>query len=627
MSTSRLFRDRRFWPIFFTQLLGAFNDNFFKNALVILITFKSAQLWGLSSEQLVVLAGGIFILPFFLFSATAGQLADRYEKAYLIVGVKIFEIGIMGAAAYGFLTNHVSFLMLALFLMGFHSTLFGPVKYSYLPQLLKEESELVAANALFQMGTFLAILVGTIAGGLAISAANGPMITSVLALAFAAAGLGFSFYVLPTRQRQESLNIEWNPVTPTVRVFRETLKRREVYLSILGISWFWFYGAAMLSLFPPFGKNVLHGNEHVVTCFLALFSVGIGIGSMQCKRLSGDKLELGLVPFGSLGLTVFAVDLYFASPTAPPASGELASLTSFLFAQSGWRIALDLFLMAFFGGLYIVPLMTLIQQRSDKAFLSRIIASNNILNALAMVLASVLLMVLLGAGVSIPQIFLVVGVLNLAVAVYIYRLMPEFTLRFAAWLLANTIYWIRPRGLANIPETGACVLICNHVTFVDWLFIQASCRRPIRFVMDHTFLRLPFVGFIFRDAKVIPIAQSKENPHLKEAAFFKVKAELEAGNIVCIFPEGRLTRDGELSTFRGGIERIIQETPVPVVPMAMQGLWDSVFSKNPEVRRMTFMFKWGKRVELAVSEPIAAKDVTAAVLEARVRSLLGSMLE
>lgn len=627
MSTMRLFQDRRFWPIFFTQLAGAFNDNFFKNALVILITFQSASLWGLSSAQLVVLAGGVFILPFFLFSATAGQLADRFEKRHLIIAVKIFELAIMGAAAYGFLTHHFSFLLGALFMMGMHSTLFGPVKYSYLPQLLDVEADLVAANAFFQSGTFLAILLGTISGGIAISLSLGETITSISAITIAIVGFGFSLFVLPTCQGQRDLRIEWNPVTPTARVFRETFRNRQIFLAILGISWFWFYGAAMLSLFPGFGKTVVHGNEHVVTFFLALFSIGIGAGSLMCKRLSGDKLELGLVPFGSLGLTIFAVDLYFASPSreaAPDAAASLGFL-EFLASPGGFRIAVDLSLMAFSGGLYIVPLMTFVQQRANKTLLSRIIASNNILNSAAMVIASVLLMILLGMGWTIPALFLLLAGLNFLVALYIYRVMPEFTLRFVVWSLTHLIYRLRARGQQFIPEHGPCVLIANHITYVDWLFIQAFSRRPIRFVMDHMFLKLPLVGFLFRDAKVIPIAQAKENATLKEVAFQKVKAELEAGNLVCIFPEGRLTRDGKLGIFRGGIERVIQETPVPVVPIALTGLWDSVFSKNPGVSRVGFLRNWGKRVDLAAGPAIPPAEVNVERLEREVRALLATI--
>lgn len=603
--------------------MGGFNDNFFKNALVILITYQSASLWGFSSEQLVVLCGGLFILPYFLFSATAGQIADRLEKAQLIVAVKVFEIAIMAVAAYGFLHHQIGLLLIALFLMGVHSTIFGPVKYSYLPQLMHEESELIATNALFQMGTFLAILLGTISGGLAIaSKPNGELITSIAAIALAILGLLFSLAVLPTGARNSKLKIDLNPITPTWHVFRETVKHRDVFLSILGISWFWFFGSAMLSLFPSYGKNVLHGSEHVVTFFLALFSIGIGAGSMLCQRLSGDRLEIGLVPFGSLGLTLFTFDLFFATPNFSLPPGTFVSLSELLFQHGGWRIAIDMLGISISGGLFIVPLMTLIQQRGDKSLLSRIIASNNILNALAMVLAAILLMAFFAFGLSIPTIFAILAVINLLVMMIIYRVMPEFTLRFAQWIFAHSIYRIHAQNLEKIPEKGACVLICNHMSYVDWIIIQGCCRRPIRFVMDHMFLKIPFVGFLFRDAKVIPIAQARENAELKELAFKRVSEELRAGEVVCIFPEGKLSRDGKLNPFRGGIERILQDTPVPVVPIALDGLWDSIFSKNPDKSKFKNLYRWGKRLDFIVGDPMHPEEVSAASLDKRVRELL-----
>jgi 1-acyl-sn-glycerol-3-phosphate acyltransferase len=365
------------------------------------------------------------------------------------------------------------------------------------------------------------------------------------------------------------------------------------------------------------------GGEGVVTFFLALFSVGIGLGSMQCKRLSGNKIEPGLVPFGSLGLSIFSADLFFAAPALPLSSGgTLLSLGEFLSHGSAWRVAFDLFFLSFFGGLYIVPLMTMIQSRSEKKLLSRVIASNNILNAFAMVVASISLVALLGAGVSVPTIFLILSVLNLGVALYIYRLMPEFTLRFANWILAHSIYRIRHKGTENFPESGPFIIVCNHVSYVDWMILQSCCRRPIRFVMDHTFLRLPLVGFLFRDAKVIPIAQAKENPMLKEAAFVRVQEELARGQIVCIFPEGRLTRDGELGIFRGGIERVLAESKVPVIPVALGGLWNSVFSRNPKSSFLSIFTNWGKRIDLAVGDSVPPEMAKASLLEARVKALL-----
>jgi 1-acyl-sn-glycerol-3-phosphate acyltransferase len=622
MSQFELLRRRRFGPFFWTQLLGALNDNLFKNALVILIAFGAAGS-ALSPDTLVNLAGGIFILPFFLLSATAGQLADKVEKSRIIRAVKLLEIGIMALGAVGFHLRSLALLLAALLLLGVHSTLFGPVKYSILPQHLREE-ELVGGNALVEMGTFVAILLGTILGGVLVSVPGwGPSLVSATGLGIGVAGWLASRGVPEAPAPAPGLRLNWNPLTETARNVRFARESRAVFLSILGVSWFWFYGALFLAQFPGLGREVLGGDEHVVTLLLAVFSVGIGLGCLLCERMSGGTIELGLVPFGSIGLSLFALDLFLA--TRGTSGGSPIGAGAFLASPRLWRVAADLALIGVFGGFFIVPLLALVQHRSAPEHRSRIIAASNIISAGFMVVAAVLGAGLRAAGFTIPGLFLATAMVNAAVAAYIYTLLPEFLMRFLIWMLVHTVYRLGKRGLEHVPADGPAVLVCNHVSFVDALVIAAACRRPVRFVMDHHIFRLPVLRFVFRTGRAIPIAPRKEDPGLMEAAFDEVARALEAGELVCIFPEGRITGTGALNPFRPGIERIVRRTPVPVVPMALRGLWGSFFSRRdgPAMRRPFRRF-WS-RIELVCGRALAPAEATAEALEAAVLGLRGDL--
>ena len=616
-----LLRQRRFAPFFWTQFLGAANDNVYKNALVIFVAYHAAARAALDANTLVNLAAGLFILPFVLLSATAGQLADKYEKSRVIRYIKLFEIAIMVIGLAGFALPSLALLFVALGLMGVHSSLFGPVKYAILPQHLSNE-ELVGGNGLVEMGTFVAILLGTIAGGVLVAIPGvGPTLAGAAAIVIAIAGWLVSRGVPVTPAVAPALVINWNPFTETWRNLRFAYGTRVLWLSMLGISWFWFYGATFLTQFPNFAKDTLGGNEHVVTFLLALFSIGIGAGSLLCERLSGRKVEIGLVPFGSLGLTLFAVDLFFA--TRDMHARELVGIAVFLGEPGHWRVVADLLLIGLFGGFYIVPLYALIQERSDPAYRSRIIAANNILNALFMVASAGLAIVLLGQGLTIPMLFLTTGLLNAAVALFIYKLVPEFLLRFLAWLLIHTMYRVEQHGLDHVPETGGCIIVCNHVSYVDALVIAASVRRPIRFIMDHQIFRIPLMNWVFRTMQAIPVASAREDPALKEAAFDAAAAALRNGEVVGIFPEGRLTSTGEMGDFRPGIERMVQETPVPVVPMALRGLWGSFFSRSYEGKAMRRWRGVFSRIAVAVGAPMPPAAATPAALHAQVLALRG----
>ena len=621
MSQFGLLGERRFGPFFGTQFLGAFNDNVFKNALVITIAYEATRD---DASFLVNVSAGLFILPFFLFSALAGQLADRTEKSVLMRRIKLAEVGIMLLAATGFLLGSVTFLIAVLFLMGTQSAFFGPVKYAILPQHLAEE-ELVGGNALVESGTFLAILLGTLLGGLLVAGdSRSPLAIGGVLVAVAALGWLASRAIPAAPASQPGLRLDWNVPVATWRIVRQAAGNRTVFLSILGISWFWLYGAMFLTQLPVYTREVLGGSETVVTLLLVTFSVGIGVGSLACEKLSGRLVEIGLVPFGSIGLTVFAVDLAFASPSLPPA--EVLSAGEFLRHPGYWRVLVDLAGAALFGGFYIVPLYALVQSRSEPEHRARIIAANNILNALFMVVSALMAIGLLAAGLRVPDLFLVMGLLNAAVAVYIYGLVPEFLLRFIVWMLIHTVYRLDVRGIDHLPDEGAAVVACNHVSFVDALILTAASRRPIRFIMDHRIYRSPLLGYVFRTARAIPIAPAKDDPEMMRRALDQAAEALENGELVGIFPEGRITSDGEMKEFRGGIERMVKRTPAPVVPMALSGLWGSFFSRrggSAMSKPLRLLTRFRSRIGLAVGEPVPPDRLHADELRRTVLALRG----
>ena len=410
-----LMTEKRFQPFFFVQFLGAFNDNVFKTAFITLVVFHSTSLTDINPIALATILPGVFILPFFLFSATSGQLADKYEKSFLMRLVKQFEIGIMTLAALGFVFHIFWLLVLALFLMGMHSTLFGPVKYAYLPQHLNER-ELLGGNGMVEMGTFLAILLGQIGGAWLVMQSGGEVLAAIAVILLAVLGYAFSRQVPPSPAADAGLKINWNPVTETYRNIALIRERPKIWSAVLGISWFWFFGATLLAQFPQFAKVVLHGDENLFILMLALFSVGVGVGSLFCERLSKGLVEIGLVPIGGLGLTLFGVDLYLSSPYVSV------------------RLFTDIALIGFFGGIFIVPLYTLVQSIAEKTHQSRVIAANNILNALFMVLSAGFSMLVFSFGMNIPQLFLMTALLNLLVVCGLCWRQPEYWRRMLQWL-------------------------------------------------------------------------------------------------------------------------------------------------------------------------------------------------
>jgi len=616
-----LLGQRRFAPFFVTQFLGALNDNIFRNGLVILITFQGVRIAGMDAGQLANVAGALFILPFFLFSATAGQLADKYEKSRLMRSIKLLEIVLMVLAAFAFVTQSYTVLLVVLFLMGCQSTLFGPVKYAYLPQQLATD-ELVGGNALVESGTYMAIIFGLIVGGISVAAdyENQSILASCLVVT-AVFGYLASRQIPSTKPVDPDLKINWNAWTETWHIVGFAREERSVFLSILGISWFWFFGSAMTIQLPAYTLGILNGNEAITTALLVAFAVGVGVGSLLCERMSGHRIELGLVPFGSIGLSLFAIDLFFSQPDAQVVA--VNSVSEFLARPGSLRILIDLSLLGAFGGFYSVPLYALIQDRTERQHLSRVIAANNIINALFMVAAAILAFGVLAAGLSIPQFYLILAVLNALVAIYIFTLLPEFLMRFLVWILINMLYRVRPTGLENIPDEGPAVLVCNHVSFVDALLVGGSIRRPVRFVMYYKIFQIPLLSFIFKTAKAIPIASAKEDETLLAEAFDQIDKELDAGQIVCLFPEGGISTDGEVQRFRPGIEKIIERRGVPVIPIALGGLWGSWFSRRSGGGLRKIPGRLWARVNVRIGEAVRSEDVTAASLELLVRTLRG----
>lgn len=624
-----LLGQRRFAPFFWTQFAGAANDNLFKFAFTVMVTYQLSVSW-LPPSMAGLVIGALFILPFLLFSATSGQLTDKWEKTRMFRLVKNLEIAIMALAGWGFMTAHVPLLLGCVFLMGLHSTLFGPVKFAYLPQVLHAR-ELTGGNGMVEMGTFVAILLGNVAGGLLIAIPEvGPRDVALTCLALAVVGRLCAQAIPSTPATDPGLRINWNPFTETWRNLQLARQQPVVFRSLLGISWMWFFGAVFLSQFPSFAKEVLHGDAQVAALLLVVFSVGIGVGALLCEVLSRRHVEIGLVPLGAIGMTVFAVDLYFASRGLP--ASPVMGLGDFVAQSAHWRVVADLALLALSAGIYSVPMYALIQMRSQATHRARIIAANNILNALFMIVSAILAGALLALGCTVPQVFLFTGLLNALVALYVFFLVPEYVLRFVAWVMTHFIYRFKIQGAQHIPTEGAALLVCNHVSFVDAILLMAASPRPIRFVMDYRIFQQPVLGWLFRWVKAIPVASPREDRATYDAAFARAAQVLRDGDVLAIFPEGIITGDGQLQPFKGGVMKIIQQAQaqgleVPVIPMALHGLWGSFFSRV-EVRngRPTAMVRplrrgWLNRVELRVGEALPAHEVTVAVLQARVAAL------
>ena len=617
-----LLKTRRFLPFFLTQFLGAFNDNLYKNGLVIYIAFQTATMTQGSSNTLVNIAAGLFILPFFLFSPIAGQLADKYEKSLLIRHVKQLEILIMLFAAIAFYFQSPELLIAILFLMGTQSSLFGPVKYSLLPQALYRE-ELVGGNAMVEFGTFLAILLGLISSVFIISFGTSMLSLAVVFVAIIGYLASRSIPFLPPAAPE--LKVSFNLPRQTLNILRDAHQNRTVFYSIMGVSWFWFIGMTYITQLPNYVRYELGGNEQVYILLLAMFSIGIGAGSFLCERMSGRIVEIGLVPIGALGLTLFGIDIYFNQSLS--IDQALIGPIAFINEGGNLRVMIDIVMLGISGGIYIVPLYALIQQRSELKKRSRIIAANNVLNALFMVVAALYGLFALSSGITVPTLFLILALMNLAVTLFIFKLVPEFIMRLLIWLVIHTVYRVDKINLDKIPDSGPAVLICNHVSYVDALILAGCIKRPVRFVMYYRIYQLPILSFVFKTANAIPIGGGGEHAGLTKLAFNRVSEALNDGELVCIFPEGKITESGEMDAFKPGVIKILQRNPVPIVPLALRGLWGSFFSRRYG-NAMTRWFPrgWFSRIELIAGDVINAPDASLESLYRRISVLRGKKL-
>lgn len=623
-----LLRQRRFLPYFVVQSLGAFNDNVYRQAIIGLLAYMAV---GSSQMGLYAnLAPAIFILPYFLFSASAGQIAEKLEKQRLIVITTTMEIVVMSLAAVGFLLQSMPILLLALFGTGLQSTLFGPVKYSILPSVLKPE-ELTGGNGLVEMGTSLSILVGMIFGGLIfqLAGAHGPQVAAVSVVLMAIAGNLVARRIPKVDAGDPSLAVSWNILRESWRIWQLTRRQLAVRNAVLGVSWFWFVGTVLTAQLPVYAQANLGGTQNLYIFALALFSVGVGIGSMSCEKLSGRTVEIGLVPLGAFGVSAFLLDLYFARPGQALAHG--LSLMQFIDAPGSWRIMLDLTGIGLFTGFFVVPLFALIQSRTPRNELARVISGMNIQNAMFIVAAALIGLALQRfLGWTIPQVFLALAIANTLVAVWIFSIVPEFFMRFLSWAMVRTLYRLKLHGIEkHVPDEGAALLVCNHVSYMDALILSACIPRPARFVMYYRIFNIPVMRWIFRTAKAIPIAGARENPEVMQRAFDAVDAALAEGELVCIFPEGALTKDGNIAPFKSGVEKILARAAargqdVPVVPMALRNMWGSMWSRRDGgMHRMRIPRRLRAHIEVAADVPVAGRDATAALLEMKVRGLRG----
>lgn len=590
-----LLKSKRFLPLFITQFLGAFNDNIFKNALVILITYSVIDNSALSPQIMVTMAAGIFILPFFLFSATAGQLSDKYDKTKLIRIIKFFEVLLMVGAAIGFFMGNTYFLLLILFLMGTQSAFFGPVKYGILPDQLVEK-ELVGGNALIQTGTFVSILVGTILGGLLILTDHGITLISTLVILVALLGWISSFFIPSTQAAAPDITIKYNIFTETHAIIRHIQRDSTIFRAILGISWFWLFGATFLSQLPTFTKYIIGGNEQVVTLFLAVFSIGIGIGSLLCNKLLKGEIAATYVPLGIIGMTLFTLDLYFASGNVVTSSESiLMGASTFLGSFTHWRILIDLLGIAVCGGIYIVPLYAMIQSHTEASYRSRTIAGNNIMNALFMVISAVGTSLMLAGDFLVTEVFLTIAILNGLMAIYISSLLPEAVVKSVLQWLFQKVYHLDIKGQENLYKLqDKSIIIANHLSFLDAALISAVLPERVSFAINSQIAKQWWMRPFLLVADTIALDPS--NPMSIRSVIDRVNQ----GHKVVIFPEGRLTMTGSLMKVYEGPAMIADKTAAQLLPVIISGAQYTPFSKlRGKVRIRLF-----PKITLTFMEPV-----------------------
>ena len=471
-----------------------------------------------------------------------------------------------------------------------------------------------------EASTFLAILLGAIIGGTLAKDVDYHWVLTVLVLGVAAIGWFASQSIPAAKPAMPEVRISFNIFSSTAAIIKKTKSNGAVFKTILAISWFWFYGAVIQTQFPKFASDVIGGNEDVAIALLAVFSIGIAIGSFVCSLLSHGKVEIGIMPFGAIGMSVFAWllgDLSF-----PQTSGVITLSEIFQYSEIWWA-AFYILMIAFFSGIYIVPLYAFLQIRSDPKHRSRTIAVNNVMNSLFMVCAGIMGLGLFKLGLDVSGIYKIVAIMNVVVTLYIICVVPEFFLRLVSWILVHSVYRISKTDLDNIPKEGPALLVCNHVSFFDPPVLLAVINRPARFIMWHGFYELPVAKWLFKGLNAIPIGNRSSRPELIDYAFDEVAAALENGELVVIFPEGGITRNGEMNRFQPGIDQIIKRTSVPVVPLAIRGMWGTWASRHKGRALKGLPTSYMKRLTVIAGPAVGAEDASRQVMEDKVRELRG----
>lgn len=606
-NSMKLLTQRRFLPFFVVQFLGAFNDNLYKNALLVLLALEISSSKTLSFYTNISMA--LFIAPMFIFSAWSGLLAERMEKSRLIIKLKYLELIIALLATSALLLGNYVLMIVVLMLFGLQSAFFGPTKYGLLPERLQTH-ELMAGNGIVEAGTFLAILLGTLSGSYLVAVDKLRLLLFAIMLLAAIIGL-FCAYFIPSRSmpsNQAGLP-KFKPWQQTKELLSKAYGYKTIFQSILAISWFWLLGGALLTQLPQFSKEILGGDKSVITYLLVLFSVGVGLGSLSSNLIAKGRVEAGLVPIGAFMMAFFLYQIIQIETLTGIQS--LRGLADFYKDTRFWSVSMAFGGLAFAGGMYVVPLYALIQTHAPSGYKSQMIAANNIINALFLVLISVASIVVLSVlGLSLQQLFAMILGLHIIVAIYIFTVVPEFIFRLAVMFITTFLYRVRVKGKHHQPKTGAAIYICNHISYVDALIIMAKIRRPIRFIMYYKIFSVPVLRWLFKAANAIPIASRRENETIYHQAMQEIDKALKNGEIIGIFPEGKITTDGQLSTFKPGVEIMLKNNPVPVIPMALDNLWGSFFSRQGGLFK-GYPRKWLAKISLTIGEPLAPETSVA----------------
>ncbi len=579
-----LFKDRRFLPMLITQACGCFNDNLLKSALIMIITYKASIHTTLAPQFLIAIANAIFILPFVLLAGIAGQIADKYDKARVVQIIKALEIGIVILSIQGFWTSNLITLFAAISLMGMHSTFFGPIKYSILPEHLKKD-ELIAANGYIEATTFITILVGTLLGGFAVSG-----VYAILCLMMLMAIVGFitSMYILPSTTISSDIKLNPNIFQESWLIVKYSTSKKQVFLSILGISWFWFIGAAIMSQIPTLTKDVFACDQTVANLFLGVFSVGVGAGSFICNRIFGQEISTKYVFISAIGISIFGADLFFASRISAVEypMDQLRDVVTFLGKKHNWRILVDLFFIAALGGLYIVPLYAAIQYFSAPAFRSRVIAANNVVNAVFMIASSILISILFNVGCSVTMVIFIISLLNAIVAIYIYQLLPENEiipepiLRKIIKFIFDKLYRVEIKGEENFQKAGKrAVIVSNHISYLDPAMLAVYSPERLIFAVNTHIAQEWWLKPFLKIVKAYPV--DSNNP----MAMKNIINEVRKNKKIAIFPEGRISTTGALMKIYEGPGMIADKAEACILPIRIDGLQFTIFSKMKHLAR------------------------------------------